>query len=502
VPELVSYPCHSEISLTRKHVALLLLLTILAVLVHGYHPAVEDGEIYLPGIKKDLNPALYPFGDQFFMSHARMTLFDEVIATSIRISHAPFDYVVFVWHLACIFVFLAGCWRVGQSCFAASRAAWGGTVLVAALLTLPVAGTALYILDPYLTTRDLSTAGIMLVIANALERRFARAGLWTLAIGAIHPLMIVFAIVLLAILYLEQRGWGAVQAKLRAAGAKFALFLPVIWSLKNVSPEYRQALDTRAYFFLLRWAWYEWLGVIGPLALLCWLAHYGQAHGLPKVRILSRALIVFELIFFAVALLLAMPSLLGMALLQPMRCLHLVFILLFVLLGGVLAEQVLKNAAWRWVVLFVPLCLAMFAAQRALYPSTEHLELPGRTPQNLWVQAFEWIRQHTPRAAIFALDPRHMTLAGEDQHGFRALAERSMLADAVKDSGAVTMFPALAVDWREQVDAQLGWSHFQAQDFQRLRRKYGVSWVVLQQPGVAGLACPYQNAAVVVCRVE
>jgi hypothetical protein len=95
-----------------------------------------------------------------------------------------------------------------------------------------------------------------------------------------------------------------------------------------------------------------------------------------------------------------------------------------------------------------------------------------------------------------------MTLAGEDQHGFRALAERSMLADAVKDSGAVTMFPALAVDWREQVDAQLGWSHFQAQDFQRLRRKYGVSWVVLQQPGVAGLACPYQNAAVVVCRVE
>jgi len=37
----------------------------------------------------------------------------------------------------------------------------------------------------------------------------------------------------------------------------------------------------------------------------------------------------------------------------------------------------------------------------------------------------------------------------DDQHGFRAIAERSRLADAVKDSGAATMFPetTAAVDW-------------------------------------------------------
>jgi len=39
-----------------------------------------------------------------------------------------------------------------------------------------------------------------------------------------------------------------------------------------------------------------------------------------------------------------------------------------------------------------------------------------------------------------------MNSQGEDEHGFRALAERSMLADRVKDSGAVTMFPRLADD--------------------------------------------------------
>jgi len=34
-----------------------------------------------------------------------------------------------------------------------------------------------------------------------------------------------------------------------------------------------------------------------------------------------------------------------------------------------------------------------------------------------------------------------MDLPGEDEIGFRARAQRSMLADAVKDKGATTMFP-------------------------------------------------------------
>ena len=42
----------------------LLLLTVAALFVHGYHPATEDAEIYIPGIKKLLYPALYPFGTE------------------------------------------------------------------------------------------------------------------------------------------------------------------------------------------------------------------------------------------------------------------------------------------------------------------------------------------------------------------------------------------------------------------------------------------------------
>jgi hypothetical protein len=77
-----------------------------------------------------------------------------------------------------------------------------------------------------------------------------------------------------------------------------------------------------------------------------------------------------------------------------------------------------------------------------------------------------------------------------------------MLADANKASGAVSMFPAMADEWFSQIQAQSGWTTFQVQDFRRLQSQYGVSWVVLQQPGIAGLDCPYQNATVLVCRLN
>ena len=185
-----------------------------------------------------------------------------------------------------------------------------------------------------------------------------------------------------------------------------------------------------------------------------------------------------------------------------MRSLHLVYIVLFVFAGGLLAQFVLRDRGWRWLLLFLPICAGMWITQRQLFPATPHIELPGAAPRNDWVEAFLWIRDHTPVSAHFALDPDHMKVPGEDQHGFRAIAERSRLADKLKDSGAVTMFPALAETWREQVRAQAEWINFKTDNFRRLKEKFGVNWVVLQKPGVPSLNCPYQNNAVLVCRVE
>ena len=261
-------------------------------------------------------------------------------------------------------------------------------------------------------------------------------------------------------------------------------------------------MASHSYFFLLRWEWYEWLGIFGPLALLWWFHRVAEKQHLPELGLLCRTLMVFEVLFFVVALVITIPaSLANFAELQPMRSLHLVYVLLFVLAGGLLAQSCLRAHWWRWLLLFVPLCLAMWFSQRQLFPATHHIEWPGAAAKNDWVEAFVWIRDNTPLQSYFALDPDHMELSGEDQHGFRAIAERSMLADGVKDSGAVTMFPALAETWSHEVRAESGWKNFQGVDFMRLNRDFGVNWVVLQRSQAAGMTCPYQNGTLSVCRI-
>lgn len=269
-----------------------------------------------------------------------------------------------------------------------------------------------------------------------------------------------------------------------------------------VTPEYREILETRSYFFLTRWEWYEWLGLLAPFAILAWFMQLGRRYALGPLRQASAALILFAAAFFAVALVISRPGRFeNLAELQPLRYLQLCYILMFLFGGGLIGKFLLQRHAWRWALLFVPLCAGMAYAQHQTAPDSPHLELPGRVATNPWVQAFVWIRDNTPQDAYFALNPKHMTAHGEDQHGFRAIAERSMLADAVKDSGAASMFPPLAIPWKEQVSAQTGWEKFTREDFLRLKQRYGVDWVVVQQPGV-GLPCPYQNVTLLVCRVE
>src|SRR5262245_60317147 len=60
-----------SLKLDRRLYFYLFALTAAAMLIHGYHPGIEDAEIYTPGIKHLLNPNLYPFGAEFFLNHAR-----------------------------------------------------------------------------------------------------------------------------------------------------------------------------------------------------------------------------------------------------------------------------------------------------------------------------------------------------------------------------------------------------------------------------------------------
>ena len=495
---------NSILSEKYKTLAILLLLTAGALLVHGYHPYAEDAEIYLPGVEKILHPELFPAGQEFFASHASLTIFPNLIAFSLRVTHLPMETGLFLWHVASIFLLLLACWELSGLLFPSAPARWGGVCLVAALLTIPVAGTALYIMDQYLNPRNLAAFAVIFAVARILEKKYVRAVLWLTFAGSVHPLMAAFAFSFCFLLVIAEKFEKRTAASSSTnALAGLAIVLPFGISLDPpTSPAYHAAAMRHEFHYIQLWHWYEQLGILAPVVLFWWFARIARWRQWHRLELVCRALIVYDLVYFFAALVVDLPARFeSLARLQPLRSLHLLYMLMFLIMGGLLGEFVLKNRVWRWLALFVPLSAGMFVAQRDLFPASAHIEWPGAAPKNEWAQAFVWVRDNTPVDAVFALDPDFMQIPGEDTIGFRGLAQRSRLADSSKDSGAVSMFPPLAEEWWNEVQAQTPWKSFRAEDFLRLKNKYGVSWVVVQQPGVAGLDCAYQNSAVRVCRI-
>ena len=479
----------------------LLPATTLAVLVHGYHLGVDDAAIYVPAIKRAAEPGLYPFGSEFFMSHAHLSLFANLVGDSARLSHLPINPVMFVWHAASIFLLLLACWQLACACFENNYARWSGVAMVAALLSVPVAGTALVIMDPYLTARSLSTPTTIFAIACYASNKPGRAFAWLFLTALIHVQMSVYGAVFLGCLMLT-RGSRAETVRAPAFGFLSLFGLPFLFDLQPARGTARDVLFSRTYFFVSNWTWYEWIGVFAPLALLAWFSWAAPRGTTPAFRTLARTLVPFGLMFTATGVMLTFPARLeNYTRLQPMRSFHLLYVIFFALLGGLIGEYALGSRVWRWSALFLPLAAGMWFLQQSAYPGSAHLEWHDSGRQSTWTSAFLWIRDHTPKDAVFALDPNYMTRSGEDGHGFRAVAERSVLADNLKDSGAVSLFPELADRWKDQVQAQSQIEHFHLGDFKNLAERYPVTWILTHRPDPTGLTCPYENQELAVCRI-
>jgi uncharacterized protein DUF6798 len=298
---------------------------------------------------------------------------------------------------------------------------------------------------------------------------------------------------------------------LRAAKGSVAAAVPLGWVFAPDSPGWREALAARSYYSIYRWTWYEWLGALAPLFLF-WLLWRVSGHAENKsftgnqgpARLSRFALAVFAYGVFqqVVAMALLTPqSLIRLTPLQPMRYLQLVYVFMALVAGGLVGRFLLKTQAWRWAVYLLAINGGMFLVQWELIDAGAHLELPNMATANPWLQAFQWIRKNTPTDAYFALDPHYLGAPAEGFHSFRALAERSQLADGIKDTAVVMQVPSLAPAWHEQQVAQEGWTRFGLADFERLKTQFGVDWVLVNYPEPAGLDCVWHNDLLAVCRI-
>ena len=344
-------------------------LTLFAVAVDGYHPYAEDGGLYVAGVKRVLNPAIYPYATEFVLEPMRLSLFAPAVAAMVRLSHLGLPLVLLLLHLASVWATLFAAWLLSTRCWAGRGARAGAVVLLACWLALPVAGTALLLMDPYVTARSFSTPCMVLALVGMLDftawdepdsRRGRGLALWAggLAIaGAMHPLMATYAAgatLMLGCARSPRRGiqvCGTVAmgaAALTLAGCLQAIATPE-------SAEYTLVALTRTYWFLAEWRWYELAGLAAPLtilAALAWPRSTSQDRNTryPVSKGATRALAQMAVATGATALLVA-----GLfareagtkhlvARMQPLRTFQIVYLVMALMLGAKLGERVLRRS--------------------------------------------------------------------------------------------------------------------------------------------------------------
>lgn len=482
-----------------------LLFTLLGFAVMGYHPGYEDDGIYLSAVQSDLHPALYPHDAAFFKMQMQASAFDSATAEIVRVTHIPVAWTELLGQLFAIFLILWACHSIARRLFERAEVRWAGVAMMAAMLTLPVSGSALYIADQHLHPRNLATAFILLATDRILAGKRWHAVPLVAAAFLMHPMMAAFGssfCFCLAVALMEPvHVWLRDVRESFARGA--AALVPLGWVFDPASPAWRKALSTRKYYFLYRWTWYEWLGALGALFLFWLLMRLAQKRGQTLLSRFAFAVLVYGVFQQLVAIaMLTPPSLARLAPLQPMRYLQIVYCFLALFAGCLIGEYLLKGRVWRWAIFLLVANGAMLSAQEAQFPDCPHLEMPWTKPANPWLQAFAWVRQNTPTDAYFALDPYYLAAPGEDYHNFRALAERSQMADGIKDTAVVVLVPDLAPEWDREVTAEEGWKSFQSADFERLKEEFGVDWVLVRYPAPQGLDCKWHNRELSVCRIE
>jgi hypothetical protein len=486
----------------------LVLFSGIGFLVEGYHPGMEDDGIYLPAIMTHLDSTLFPHDAAFFLLQMRTSLFPNFMEHFVALTGMPLPWAELILQLVSIFLIIWGCFSIASRLFEESAARWAGVAMVAAMFTLPVSGTALYLVDQYLHPRALATAMILFGVSRILAGRNWQS-LPLLASGFLfHPLMGALGISFCFVLALTlsepfHRGLRALRVRLGAyVAASAAAFIPLGSVFHPPSQIWMEIWRSRHLLHLYQWEWYEWLGALGPLVLFWLASRIARKRGEILLSRFAIAVVIYGVFQQVVAMVILGPdALIGLSALEPMRYLHLIYVFMALIGGAYVGKYLLKSSVWRWAVFLVVINASMFIAQRMEFDSSEHLELPGESTANPWLQAFAWIRTNTPTDAYFALDPMYMAAPGEDYHSFRALAERSQLADGIKDTSVVTLVPELAATWKVQTEAQKGWAHFELADFERLKAEFGADWVLVAYPQPAGLDCEWHNGSLAVCRI-
>ena len=426
----------------------------------GYRYGASDLAFYAPAIMRQLDPALFPRDAPLLNVQADLTLADETVAASARLTRLDLPGLFFALYALSLALLAIAALTVGAALY---RESWSSVALLAALsLRHAVPRTGTNTLEGYFHPRQLAFACGALAMAAFLTRsspaqRYAAVSALLAAAAALHPTTTLwFAVALGVAVFVAERRVRAVLMLAAIAAVPLGWWMaadgPLAGRFQVMDAEWTAALAEKGYLFPLRWPLSVWLVNVGFAAIVAaiWTMRRAAGRLVPRETALVLGCVSL-LAVFAAALVLQAGGLALAVQLQPARTFWLLDWLAVIYVVWLLAEGPAVPRRLRPAV--VAGVLLTLAAARGGY--IMGVEFPDRPLAQIdvreddWGRVMAWARDQG-RTTAWLADPSHAA-----QHGtsVRVAAGRDVFVEAFKDAALGMYDRGVAFRTRDRVAA-------------------------------------------------
>lgn len=507
-------------SLLRR-ILLIILISLVAIIVHGYSYGVSDQEIIIPYILKASNPNLFPTDKLFQQSSAHLSVFYIIYGKLINVVNI--QLLFFLSYCVFQILFFASLFYLAKAFFSKDSVAY--LSLFPFINPKFIGGTANFTFDTFFSYRNIGVTLFALFLGLLLRRHFILATIAAAATIWIHPVSAIPHLILIPISILFQSRQ-KIRDSCMCSGIFIAITTPLFFLFQKNSipslpatsfPFWIDVIRSRdSYLFPMLWNTQGWLSLGFYVGIIVLLFSKLNKLKLGVILILTCSFVIF-LINLCLLEVFKIPFLAQFQLVRSVNTLAFIVLVIspyfmfqkgkLLIVIGIGAFLCIVFNLFPLFLLFASLygivtiikknndhslnyrfsyILITFMSLVLLATNFQDLQAKVQFPKNSdnWILMQLWIKEYTPLNTTFVSDPY--------LEGIRVFSERQMLG-SIKD-GAVVMYDQnYARYWSDLMNDLSNYQNFKYLDFKNLSEKYDFEYIVTKGDHKLELSPIYTN---------
>lgn len=450
---------------------LLLVISAMAILIHGYSFSGGDQTIYVPAVLQKINPKLYQHDSITKAPEKDLSVFFTIMASIVRTTSTDIEWVYILLYFVVHYWFIFSAYSLTYTITRNHQTALIATSIIA--LPKYVGGTTITTVDFSWIPRFLALPFSLNSINASLQTRPSVAVLLLSIAFVIHPftgistgLFLVGIFVLIKIPVRQAISASLFSLPLLAWIITIHTQLPAYHNPLLIDSSWWQILLSRIpYNFLQTWKLSGW-GSIGITLVLLLLNLRTKPSSELNKKIIHSGIGIALMVTIVHLLTVEILKLSVFTQLQLLRIWLWPTILSLIVTSDLIVKLLRKKSPINTAVAVV--LLASLYTNFGHVRTTAAIEWP-HSNKNDWIAVQEWIKKNTPTDAII-LTPPH-------RNGFRIYSQRSIVGE-IKDGSSSLYSWELASLWQQRLSDVHPLGNKTTIEIKKLAQKYHADYFV------------------------